>query len=219
MEQPNKHLCFDLSHDPSNFKTLDHASLIQCIKSGPKPLRKTKINAAPSIRDIYDAPAWCFGSVTLEDIEARAQIILADAAFITRLLSAYEASKEVYPRSDHVEELIYGGFASPADSALMEQFHARPWDQRHGLIDHFQDERFSLLASRLIYVHQPDLLPDQKRQRIREHIRERIFFGGDCSWGTIPKALAECDAKLPSVAGPQAAMLSAYRTILSTFTI
>ena len=218
-EQPNKHLCFDLSHDLSGFRALNHASLIQCIKSGPKPLRKTKINAAPSIRDIYDAPAWCLGNLTVEDIEARAQTVLADTVFIIRLLAAYEASKEEYPESDHVEERIYGGFPSPSDSALMEQFHKHPWDQRHGLIDQFQDDRFSLLAARLIYSHQPEFLPDQQRQRIKEHIRERIFFEGKCSWGTIPKAIAECDAKLPSVVGPQADMLSAYRTILSTITI
>lgn len=219
MEQPNKHLCFDLSHDPSDFRTLDHAALIQCIKNGPKPLRKTKINAAPSIRDIYDAPAWCLGGLSVDDIEARAQDVLADAEFIARLIAAYEASKEEYPESDHVEERIYGGFASPADSALMEQFHARPWDQRHGLIDQFQDGRFLLLAARLIYAHQPELLPDPRRQQIKDHIRERIFFEGECKWGTIPKALAECDAKLPSAAGSQAVMLYGYRSILSTFTI
>ena len=218
-EQPNKHLCFDLSHDPNNFRTLDNASLVQCIRNGPKPLRKTKINAAPSIRDIYDAPVWCLGGLNTGDIEKRAQDMLADEAFIARLLAAYEDSKDPYPESDHVEGRIYGGFASRADSALMEQFHARSWDERHGLIDQFEDERFSLLAARLIYIHRPELLPDEKRQRVREHIRERVFFEGECAWGTIPKALAECDAKLPSVAGPQAAMLSSYRSVLSAFII
>lgn len=50
-EQPNKHLCFDLSHAPDDFRAFDHAVLIECIKNRPKPLRKAKINAAPSIRD------------------------------------------------------------------------------------------------------------------------------------------------------------------------
>ena len=218
LEQPNKHLCFDLSQDPNEFGSLDEAALVKCIKKGPKPLRKIKINTAPSMRDIFDAPAWSLGELTVEDIEARAQAVLGDPEFTARLLSAYEASKEEYPEPVHVEERIYGGFASADDSTLMDLFHSLSWNERYNLIDQFQDERFSLLAARLVYAHCPESMPVEKREQIREHIRERIFFPDKCEWGTVPKALAECNAELPSAVGSQESMLLSYKAILSNYT-
>lgn len=219
LDQPNKHLCYDLSYHPNEFDTLDDQALVTSIKRGPKPLLKVKINAAPSLRDIYDVPAWSLGTLTVEEIEERSDAILENETLIKRLLNAYENAKEEYPVSEHVEENIYSGFPSSADSALMERFHKNPWEHRAELIDHFEDKRFSLLAARLIYIHEPELLPAHARLRIKNAFEERINFKEECSWGTIPKAIAECSTKLPELVGSEAEMLSDYQTVLQNYEI
>ncbi|UYV15938.1 exonuclease domain-containing protein [Porphyrobacter sp. ULC335] len=213
-EQPTKHLCYDLSHDPSIFRSLSDASLLKCFSSQPKPLRKVKSNAAPSLRNLDEAPAWCLSNLTEAQLIDRAESVVADDELVARLVGIYEQSKIVYPASEHVEEQIYSGFPTPADEALMERFHATPWAARHQLIPQFADERLSFLAARLIYVEDPSHLPGELRQTVQAHIRGRVHFAGECKWGTVAKAIAECDEKLMTAAGEQIEMLQRYKAHL-----
>ncbi|WP_408589300.1 exonuclease domain-containing protein [Novosphingobium sp.] len=215
-EQSAKHLCYDLSHDPNEFRSLSDAALLDCFANKPKPLRKVKSNAAPTLRALEDAPAWCLGNLTKSEVINRAEGVLADTAFVDRLIAIYEESKTVYADSEHVEQQIYSGFPTPPDEALMETFHATPWAERHQLIPQFTDNRLSLLATRLIYFEDPSHLPQALRQDVRSHIQSRVNFEGECKWGTVAKAIAECDEKLPSATSEQVEMLQRYKAHLQT---
>ncbi|GLV23867.1 exonuclease domain-containing protein [Sphingobium sp. TomTYG45] len=213
-EQSTKHLCFDLSHDPAAFAAMPDHALMACITDRPKPLRKVKINAAPTLRSIDDAPAWSLGGLSEAEIAHRAAAVLADTSFVARLLEAYESSKIQYDEPEHVEQMIYGAFASTPDERLMDRFHAAPWPDRHLLLSQFTESRFALLGARIIYAESPALLPPELQESVRAHVRERLLFEGDCKWGTIAKALAECDEHEPTATPPQAEMLRRYRLLL-----
>lgn len=218
-QQAAKHLCYDLSHDPDDFRQMSDAALGGCFANRPKPLRKVKSNAAPTLRALDDAPAWCLGDLSEAKILDRAADVLGDGAFISRLLAVYEETKTVYDLSEHVEQQIYGEFPTLADNQLMEQFHVTPWQDRHLLIPQFADRKYGLLAERVIYAEHPNHLPDELRQSVRAYIQSRLQFDGECDWGTVAKAIAECDEKLPSARGEQAAMLTKYRAHLTSLSI
>ena len=96
------------------------------------------------------------------------------------------------------------------------RFHATPWAERHQLIPHFADERLSFLAARLIYIEDPSHLPGELRQTVQAHIHSRLHFAGECEWGTVAKAIVECDEKLMTAAGEQIEMLQRYKAHLQT---
>lgn len=213
-EQAAKHLCYDLSHDPDDFRRMSDAVLGACFANKPKPLRKVKSNAAPTLRALDDAPDWCLGDFSESEIVDRAANVLGDSVFIERLLAVYEETKAVYDASEHVEQQIYGGFPTPPDNQLMERFHATPWPERHLLVPQFTDQKYGLLAARVIYAEHPDHLPEQLRTEVRAHVASRVLFDGECDWGTVTKALAECDEKMGAVSCEQAEMLTRYRAHL-----
>lgn len=218
-KQATKHLCYDLSHDPDGFRSLSDSALLDCFANKPKPLRKVKSNAAPTLRALDEAPAWCLGQLSEAEVISRAQNVLSDTAFIERLLAVYEESKTEYEDSEHVEQQIYNGFPAPPDEVLMERFHTTPWEDRHLLIPQFSDQRLSFLAARVIYAEHPNHLPSELRQNVRDHIQSRVFFEGECNWGTVPKALAECDTNLPTAKEEQAQMLIRYRAYLTSLSV
>ena len=210
-EQAAKHLCYDLTHDPNGFRSLSDSALLDCFKNKPKPLRKVKSNAAPTLRALDEAPDWCLGPLSEAEVVSRAQDVLSDTAFVDRLLELYEESKTEYEDSEHVEQQIYNGFPTPPDEVLMERFHATDWHDRHLLIPQFADQRLPFLAARVIYEEHPDCLPREFRRSVEAHIQSRLHFQGECRWGTVPKALAECDANLSLATGDQVEMLRTYR--------
>ncbi len=218
-QQAAKHLCYDLTNDPDDFRRMSNAALGVCFANRPKPLRKVKCNAAPTLRALDDAPAWCLGNLSESEIVDRAESVLGDGAFIDRLLTVYEETKTVYDPSDHVEQQIYGEFPTPPDNQLMERFHVTPWQDRHLLIPQFVDQKYRLLAARVVYAENPDHLPDELRKSVRAYIQSRVFFDGECDWGTVSKAIAECDQKLPLAEGENADMLVKYRAHLTSFSI
>ena len=195
---------------------MSDSALGACFANRPKPLRKVKSNAAPTLRALDDTPLWCLGELSESDILDRAANVLGDREFIDWLLAVYEETKTVYAPSEHVEQQIYGNFATPPDNQLMERFHVAPWQERHLLIPQFADQKYGLLAARVIHAEHPDHLPNELRQSVRAHIQSRVFFDGECDWGTVSKAIAECDEKLPNAEGEQAEMLTKYRDHLAS---
>jgi exodeoxyribonuclease-1 len=218
-QQAAKHLCYDLTHDPNSFRAMSDAALLACFANRPKPLRKVKSNAAPTLRVIDDAPEWCLGDLPETEIASRAADVIADTGFVARLLAAYEEAKTIYGPSEHVEQQIYGEFPTAPDNQLMDRFHITPWQDRHLLISQFTDSRYAFLAARVIYSEHPNLLPDEQRENVRAHIRSRVFFEGECDWGTIAKAMSECDDKMGEVTLEQAEMLRQYKERLAAFSV
>jgi exodeoxyribonuclease-1 len=213
VRQPNVSVCFDLSHDLASFRNLTDAQLQNRVASSPKPLRKIKDNAAPTMTALQDAPAHLFGDLTHDDVIGRAAELQSDEALIARLLGAYEASKTEFDASPHVEQQIYGGeFPTPADEQLMVRFHDTPWNARHALADRFLDPKFSFMAKRLIFAHDPNCLPQEHRQEIDAHVASRLLVPDDSQvkWTTLTKARAECAKMLASADAGDLSLLEGY---------
>jgi len=202
-----KHLCYDLMNDPSDFKAMSDDALGKCFSNKPKPLRKIKSNAAPALRAIDGVPPSLIGDMTEQDISERADEVLNDEEFTSRLLQSYEQNKTVYDPAENVEQKIYDGFPSNQDQINMDQFHEVPWPERHKKLSEFEDDRWKKLAARIIYDHNPDFLPVEHQEAVRSEIRDRLLCAEECKWTTIPVALAECDELGSTADGDQAKML------------
>ena len=205
-DQANVSICFDLTHDLDSFRNLTDAQLQSLVVSSPKPLRRIKANAAPTMTPLDDVPDHLLNGLTQADLVTRANDLQSDEALKARILAAYEATKTKYEPNEHVEKQIYEGFAVTADEQLMAQFHELPWDQRHTLTSKFQNPKFGFLAKRLIYAHDPGCLPLACQHEMSAHIHSRVAAPDDAGvkWTTLTKARAEC-AKL--IAGAEAADL------------
>lgn len=215
-EQANVSVCFDLSHDLNSFRNLTDAQMQSLVVSSPKPLRKIKANAAPTMTPLDDAPDHLLGDLTQDDIAVRANDLHSDEALKARMLDAYEATKTAYEPNEHVEKQIYEGFAVNADENMMAQFHALPWNQRHTLTSQFQNPKFGFLAKRLIFTHDPNCLPHGCQQEVSAHVHSRIAAPDDSGvkWTTLTKALGECDKLLTGANAEDSEILAGYRQYL-----
>jgi exodeoxyribonuclease-1 len=215
-EQPNVSVCFDLSHDLNSFRNLTDAQLQNRLVTTPKPLRKIKANAAPTMTPLDEVPDHLLGDLTQDEIARRAEDLNCDEALKVRLLGAYEATKTKYESSVDVEKQIYEGFAGNADEQLMAQFHAMPWEHRHSVAGQFENAKFRFLAKRLIFAHDPNCLPPDCQQEISTHIHSRIVAPGNSGvkWTTLAKALDECVKLLPGAGPDDGAILMDYHRYL-----
>lgn len=216
-EQTNVSVCFDLTHDLNSFRNLTDTQLQSLVVSSPKPLRKIKANAAPTMTPIDDVPHHLLGDLTHDDIAARAADLQNDEALKVRLLAAFEATKTVSEPNEHVEKQIYEGFAVNADEHLMMQFHDLPWDQRHALTSQFQNPKFGFLAKRLIFSHDPNCLPPACQQEISAHVHSRVAAPDDSGvkWTTLTKARSECEKMLAGADAADLPLLEGYHQYLS----
>lgn len=215
--QPNVSICFDLGRDLDSFRNLTDAQLQNLILSSPKPLRKIKANAAPTMSALDDIAEHLLGGLSHDDVATRAVDLQSDEALIARLLAAYEATKTVYEPSPHIEQQIYGGdFTTPSDYQLMDRFHEMPWAERHTLTRQFLDPKFGFIAKRLIFANDPSHLPEADRAEMAGHVQSRVAAPDDIGvkWTTLTKALGECDKLLTGAGAEDNEILVGYRKYL-----
>ncbi len=215
-EQANISVCFDLTHDLNSFRNSTDAQLQRLVVSSPKPLRKIKANAAPTMTPLDEVPDHLLGDLTPDDVAARANQLQSDEALKARMLAAYEATKTVYEPNEHVEKQIYEGFAANADEYLMAQFHALPWTERHTLTSQFQNPKFGFLAKRLIFAHDRNFLPPTCQQEISAHVHSRVAAPDDSGvkWTTLTKARTECAKLIAEAEAADLILLQGYAQYL-----
>src|SRR5664279_1316800 len=188
----NEWALFDLQFDPAQYLDANDADLREAIDGTTKVIRRVSINAQPGLLPFDYAPDDVWGGrQSLETYQARAQAIRGHAEFrrhISRLLAArYE--DQVEPA--HVEQRIYSGFPSNADQTRMHSFHAQDWEDRIGIIQEIEDERYRQIAQRIVAIERPDLLTDAQRQRWESWRRERFLTNEKVPWMTVASALEE----------------------------
>jgi exodeoxyribonuclease-1 len=188
----NEWALFDLQFDPARYLDASDADLREAIDGTTKVIRRVSINAQPSLLPIDYAPDDVLGGrQSFETYQARAQAIREHPEFrrrISRLLAA-RYQDQVQPA--HVEQRIYSGFSSNADQARMHSFHAQGWEDRIGIIQEIEDERYRQIAQRIVAVERPDLLTDTQRQRWVSWRRERFLTNEKVPWMTVASALEE----------------------------
>ena len=206
---------YDLAIDPEELRGLTDEKLTARLAQRPRPLRKVKTNAAPSLCPLGEAPPEMLGGVDPREFGRRARMLRSDRALVERLVTAANASETEYPPSPHVERQIYNGFWSDRDARRLEAFHAADWEDRARIAAQLDDPRLIWLARRLIFVERPDLLPSEHHDLMAAQLAGRLVADpATCGgWTTLHRAASDLAAilsGLDEVAAEPFYRLSAY---------
>ena len=196
--RPNDICFFDLSFDPDEIIDLDFTEINKMIQSGGRdlPLKKYKINKTIPICSSKNLTKNNHFDITHEELQRRADIVKSNKDFFTKVSQAMEDRIMNFPEANYVEGTIYsGGFPSFRDQDLMKEFHLTDnLEQLIKISRNFEDERFRLLAERIICNKYQTDIPDDIKTRFDDLIHERIYTDG--KWGSVDKALNEIDSLL-----------------------
>ncbi|WP_398469803.1 exonuclease domain-containing protein [Tardiphaga sp.] len=209
--QPNGRLCLNVGEDVERLSGLSDADLLSRLSEKPSPIRRLRINAAPTLTALFDAPVHMLNGASIDDIERRASWVRDDPSMRARLVTA--ASREQYPLSPHIEERVYsGGFPKPNDQARMIAFHDFPWDERVSIVESFDDERLRWFGLRLIYFEARQVLPATLRTEVENRLADQLTGDGTGPL-TYEIALAETSKLLETSIDPND-LLSQYHCYL-----
>ncbi|MBL8548241.1 MAG: hypothetical protein JNL81_17405 [Hyphomonadaceae bacterium] len=210
-EQSSLAYVWDLGTDLQALSALDDKKLAAKLKGSPKPIRRLKINSAPQLMHLDDIPEHLHGRLPSQQmVEAQLAWLNNNKHFVAHALTVYRSVQKEYEPAIHVEKMIYDGFLESGDTALLEEFHKAPWEDRDAVLGRLSDERYKMLGRRLIYAERPDaLLPEMRAELEAEFaIRLRGTAEGGEPWLTLPEALLQTNDLLQSATGDEHALLS-----------
>ena len=212
-DQANGRFCLSLNGDVDRFAAMTDDELRTELAQKACPVRRLRINAAPTLTALYDAPEVMLDGVDIDAIEARARRVKDDPALCFRLVSAYTSTRQPRTPSRHAEERLYDGFSGPQDEARMVEFHDADWGDRLSIIQSFDDERLRFFGLRLLYFEARSILPEALRLELERALSDRLV-DDDAGGLTLEQALREID-ETPSDGAPDAGeLLADYRTYL-----
>ena len=196
-DQPNGRLCLDLRLDPDWLASLPDDALTAALWTKPQPIRRLRVNAAPTVAALYDVPDDLLPDLDINQAEERAQRLRNDPDLRSRIVLAYTHGRTPWPPSPHVEDQIYNGFTERADEWRMENFHRVPWENRARIVEEFDDDRLRVLGRRLIFLEKRSVLPVATRQEVEELLSEKLAapVGTGGSLG-LAQALSETEGLL-----------------------
>ncbi|WP_018427722.1 exonuclease domain-containing protein [Hoeflea sp. 108] len=212
-EQPNGRLCLRLDIDMERLASLPDEALRAELTAKPSPVRRLRINAAPTLTAFYDAPDQMLNGANLDDLEARAREMKEDAAFCARIVSSYVATREPRPPSIHAEGRIYEGFPGPDDEARMAAFHDASWPEALAIVQSFDDERLRTFGLRLIYFGGRSALPNDVRLIVERGLTDRLI-DDEAGGLTLNQALQETQTLLDGSGAEGDGILAGYRNYL-----
>ncbi len=196
--RPNDICFFDLSFDPDEILNLDFTEINKMVQSGGRdlPLKKYKINKTIPICSHKLLTKNNHFDISHDELQRRADSVKSNEDFFTKVSQAMEDRIMNFPEPDYLEGKIYsGGFPSYRDQDLMKEFHIT--DEMEHLVKisrNFEDERFRLLAERIICSQYEGEIPDDIKNRYDDLIHERLKTEG--KWGSVEKSLQEIDKLL-----------------------
>jgi exodeoxyribonuclease-1 len=211
-DQTNGRLCLSLNHDVGELAGMSDVELQAHLAQKPSPIRRFRINAAPTLTAFFDAPEHMLDGGSIGRIEDQARRVKADAYLRARLVAAYIAAREPYPLSPHLEERIYNGFPGPDDEGRMNAFHEAPWPERLDIVQGLEDERLRWFGLRLVYSEARGVLPATVKAEIERRLANQLAGDGSGCL-TYELALAETD-KLMEEGPDHDGLLSRYRIYL-----
>ena len=199
--RPNDICFYDLSFDPDEILNLDFTEINKMVQSGGRdlPLKKYKINKTIPVCSYKLLTKNNHFDISHDELQRRADIVKSNEDFFTKVSQALEDRIMNFPEPDYLEGKIYsGGFPSYRDQDLMKEFHIS--DEVEHLIKisrNFEDERFRLLAERIICTQYEGEIPDDIKNRYDDLIHERVKTDG--KWGSAEKSLQEIDKLLEEI--------------------
>lgn len=211
-DQANGRICLSLNQDVGQLAEMNDAELQAHLARKPTPVRRFRVNAAPTLTAFFDAPEHMLDGSSIDHIEGRARRVKADADLCARLIAAYISSREPYPLSPHVEERIYNSFPGSDDEERAKAFHQAAWPDRLTIVQSLEDERLRWFGLRLIYLEARAVLPATIRAEIERRLADQLAGDGSGCL-TYEQALAEAD-KLMVEGADHDGLLSRYRIYL-----
>ncbi|CAP56840.1 putative exodeoxyribonuclease I [Gluconacetobacter diazotrophicus PA1 5] len=211
-DQANGRLCLSLYHDVGQLARMSDVELQAHLAQKPSPIRRFRINAAPTLTAFFDAPEHMLDGGSIGHIEDQARRVKADADLCTRLVAAYIAAREPYPLSPHLEERIYNGFPGPDDEGRMNAFHQVSWPDRLSIVQSLEDERLRWFGLRLVYFEARRVLPATVKVEIERRLANQLAGDGSGCL-TYELALAETN-KLMGQQTDHDGLLARYRIYL-----
>jgi exodeoxyribonuclease-1 len=212
-KNPNGRFCLSLATDPSEWARMSDQDLGLALARKGTPVRRLRVNAAPTLTELNDASPELLGGLTVEIAEARAHQLRGDPALRARIIAAYTASwKEPQP-SPHPEARLYdGGFPGPDDEERMSTFHQSTWTRKLEITEAFDDPRLKAFGRRLIYGGRRSILPPDVRRQADLDLCDCLLEdqGGH---RTLLQALEEADRLISERSHPEP-ILRDYRAYL-----
>lgn len=212
-KQANVRFCLSVDSDTDSLSKLTDDELRSVMTQKPCPIRRLRINAAPTVTAFYDAPEIMLVGRDVDATEARARRIKSDPTLCAKLVNAYTATREPREQSPRAEEQLYDSFASPQDESRMLAFHKADWLDRLSIVQSFEDSRLRLFGQRLLYVEARSVLPEDLKLELDLAMSARLL--DENSGGlTLELAMREIDAHLVEVPPEAEGLLADYRNYL-----
>jgi exodeoxyribonuclease I len=212
--QANGRFCLSLGEDIEPLAAMSDVELQSRLSEKPSPIRRLRINAAPTLTAVFDAPEHMLNGASINDVESRARRVKDDESLRARLIAAYVASRTSYPLSPHIEERIYNGFPKPNDEMRMAAFHSAPWHERVTIVQGFEDERLRWFGLRLIYFEARSVLSVPLRAEVEGRFADQLTGDGTGAL-TYEVALAETDKLLEGATDSDDLLLQYRRYLLA----
>ena len=212
-DQANGRFCLSLNGDVDRFAAMTDDELRAELAQKPCPVRRLRINAAPTLTALYDAPEVMLDGVDIDAIEARARRVKDDPALCSRLVSAYTSTREPRTPSRHAEERLYDGFPGPQDEARLVEFHDADWTDRLSIIQSLDDERLRFFGLRLLYFEARSVLPEALKLELERALSGRLV-DADAGGLTLEQALRAIDETPSDDASDAGGLLADYRSYL-----
>ncbi|RWK85293.1 MAG: exodeoxyribonuclease I [Mesorhizobium sp.] len=219
-ENSSELFTLDLRQDPVLLAAMAAEELSLHVKTKPRPVSSLKLNACPLFPPFEVAGPKAAGyEFGLDEIARRAEQVRADEGLRKRLIEAVVSTRTPFPESPHLEEQIYGGFYSPGDQYLINEFHRAEWPQRLSISGQFDDRRLRGLSRRLVYFEAPHVMPAAMRADFAHAIAARIHSRTEAigRWTTLDEAVEEARTMLANVPAHREVMLNEHLARLSAW--
>jgi exodeoxyribonuclease I len=207
---------FNLAVAPESLADLGELTLRRRLTQRPKPVRRIRANAVPILSPLDKAPHGTDGlDLGTKELHRRATVLRSNHVLRSRLVSAFEAIRELREPSPYLEDQLYNGFYTDDDEQLMDAFHRAPWEERLSIIDRFEDARLRELGYRLVHYERPDLLDDATRKAHTSRIaRHLLGLDGDVPWLTLREAIEQANRLLDDPNGDVLTYIREHRDFL-----
>jgi len=212
-DQPNGRFCLRLDASPEELAAMPDEALRSYLSAKPGPVRRLRINAAPTLTAFYDATETMLDGADIDDLEGRARSIKENTALRSRIIETLVATRAPRSPSTHVEGQIYEGFPGPDDEIRMANFHNVGWGDAAAIVREFDDERLRIFGRRLIYFGGRPALSDDLRLVVERDLTDRLM--DEAAGGfTLRQALQETQRLLDEHGSDVDGILVKYRSYL-----
>ena len=210
-DNPSAILCLHLAIDPDHLARLTDEELAAQLRGSPRPVRRVKVNAAPLIARLGEAPTGLLHPHAIDTLIDRGRRLRADRRLRDRIVAATIAGREPSQDVVHVEERLYSGFPPASDQRRMARFHELGWRSRAALVETLEDARLRHHGRLLVHEHAPEALDPGFRSEVETFVATRL--GGSpadgSAWTCLPRALSAAEAMIVEHGADE--MLVGYR--------